>query len=112
VGYDFKKIKSNALARAVRSGDTALEELILDKARILGLAIANVVNLLNPDLIVLGGGLIEALGRVILPVARQTMRQYAMPALAQAVKIKSAELKDDAIVRGAAKLAADRLKEA
>lgn len=110
-GYDFKKIKSNALSRAIGAGDKYLEDLILDKARILGITMANIVNILNPELIVLGGGVIEALGKLIVPEARRIMKQYAMAPLTESIKVVSAELKDYSIVLGAAKLAHDVIED-
>ena len=110
VGYDVKKIKSNAIARAIKSGDSALHELIVLKAQALGIAMANVVNLLNPSLIVLGGGLMEAMGDIILPAARDTMRKYAMGPLVEDVKVVAAKLKDHSVAMGAAKLAVEALE--
>jgi glucokinase len=111
VEYDIRKIKSKALCRAVREGDTALYELITDKAKILGIAMANVVNLLNPEVIVLGGGLIEAMGSLVIPVAKQTMRQYALPPVVKSVRVLPARLKDYSVAIGAAKLAYDCLRK-
>ncbi|HNV87028.1 MAG TPA: ROK family protein [Candidatus Omnitrophota bacterium] len=107
VGYDVKKIKSNTLARAIRAGDTVLENLILNKAKLLGITMANVADLLNPDAIILGGGLIEAMGDLIIPEARKTMRRYGLGPVVKSVKVLPAKLKDHSIVKGAAKLAYD-----
>lgn len=104
--YDIRKVKSKALSRAARQDD-AVRELISDKAAILGICMANVVNLLSPELIVLGGGLIEALGDILIPTARQVMQEYAMRPLAAGVKVSPAKLKDFSIVKGAAKLGAE-----
>ncbi len=104
-GYDVRKIKSRSLLRAIQAGDQALDDLLAEKARFLGLAMANLVNLLNPDMIVLGGGLIEALGSKMIVEARKTMQSLALPPLARAVKVEAAELGDYAIVKGAAGLA-------
>jgi len=112
VGYDVKKIKSNAIARAIKAGDTALQDLIVHKARLLGIAMANVVNLINPSLIVLGGGVMEALGDIILPAARESMQKYAMPPLVENVKVVAAKLKDYSVAMGAAKLAVEAAEKA
>ena len=104
-GTDLKNLKSGALARAIRAGDAELKNLILSKARVLGISMANVVNLLSPELIVLGGGLVEALGSLIIPEADRTMRQYAMPDLVKPVKVRTAALGDYAVMMGAARLA-------
>lgn len=109
VGFDIKKIKSKSLRNAVREGDRELRILLEDKSKLLGVAMANIVNLLNPELIVLGGGLMEALGSIILPEAKRTMRKLALKPVVRVVEVKPAKLKDDAIVLGAAKLAFDTL---
>lgn len=109
VEFDIKQIKSKALAKAIKAGDRSIETLIEDKARILGIAMANVVNLLNPELIVLGGGLMEAMGNRILPVAKKIMEQYALAPLVKSVKVLPAELKDYAVLMGAAGLAFQKI---
>ena len=105
VGNDIKRIKSKALLRSIQKGDTAVDELIFNKAQIVGIAMANVVNLLNPQMIVLGGGLMEAMGSYILPVARDTMKFHAMPPLVKGVRVVASELGDEAVAYGGAWLA-------
>jgi len=107
-GTDLRQLKSGALARAIRGGDAEIRSLIQSKARVLGVAMANVVNLLNPELIVLGGGLVEALHAVVVPEAERTMRQYAMSDSVRFVKVRAAKLGDHAVMLGAAKLAFDQ----
>ncbi len=104
-GADITKIKSNTLRKAIEAGDTDIEKLICEKARLVGLVMANLVNLLNPDLFVLGGGVVEALSKIIIKEAQQTMREHAMKPIVRHVRVKAALLKDDAIIIGAAKLA-------
>ena len=70
----------------------------------MGRVMANLVNLLSPDTIVLGGGLVEAMPDLIVKEASRTMHALAMPQLAKRVKVKPSELGDYAIVMGAAQL--------
>lgn len=105
------KIKSGVLAKAAKSGDRAIVELFERKAKILGSAMAGLVNVLNPQLFVLGGGLIEAAGNFIVPEATKTMKKMAMPALAAEVEVRSAKLGDFAIVKGAAKMASEAFEK-
>ncbi len=107
VGTDISKIKSGALSKAVKAGDKSIEDLIRYKSHWLGIAMANVVDLLNPEVIVLGGGMVEAMGDMIVPEAEKSMRQRAMAPLVKDVKVVQAKLKDYAIVMGAAKIASD-----
>ncbi len=107
IEYDVKKIKSRVLLKSIEGGDKAIQNLIEDKGRLLGLSMANVVNLLNPEMIVLGGGVVESLGSWIVRPAQETMRQYALAPMVKSVKVVTAKLGDFAIVKGAAKLAFD-----
>ena len=110
IGYNVKKIRSGALSRAIRAGDVALEELIRSRSRWLGVALANVVNILNPEMILLGGGMMEAMGKIILPEVRHEMEAYALKPLAKVVKVVPSKLKDNAVILGAAKMAYEVLK--
>lgn len=104
-GADIRKIKSNAIAKAIREGDDELRDLIRYKARILGIAMANLANILNPELFVLGGGLMEAIGPLILRESSETLHRYALKPVAKCVHVTEAKLKDYAVTMGAARLA-------
>jgi glucokinase len=106
-GTDLKKIKSKALQRSLHAPDKAVVELLAYKAKLIGLSMASLANILNPELFVLGGGLIEAMGNFILPIARDTMMHYGMPPNVDRVRVKASQLKDFAVVKGAAKLGYD-----
>ena len=106
-GSDLKKLKSGLLAKAVKAGDVAVERIIRDAMRLMGRAIGGVVNLLAPDVVVLGGGLVEAMPRLALEEVRLGLKETAMTSLVQQVKVVEAELGDDATTLGAAALAAE-----
>lgn len=107
IGGDISKIKSKVISKAIQEGDEPLKELIRYKSQILGRAMANVVNLLNPEMIVLGGGVVEAMPKLIVNEARQAMLARAMKPMGKQVKVVEAKLGDHAIVKGAAKLIFD-----
>jgi glucokinase len=106
-GTDIRAIKSGILAKAIRSGDKAIAELMRQKARLLGQAMSNLVYILNPDVIVLGGGVVEAMPSLIAREAEQVLRAHALGPLARHVRVKVAKLGDYSIVLGAAKRACD-----
>lgn len=106
-GPDVAQIKSNVLRKAVEAGDGAVEDLIRRKARLVGCVMGSLVNLLNPDLFVLGGGMVEAMPKLIVKEAESAMRERAMPGLVRHVRVAESKLKDDAIILGAAALARD-----
>ncbi len=105
-GSDLKKLKSGLLAKAIKAGDAAVERIVRDAMRLMGRAIGGVVNLLAPDVVVLGGGLVEAMPRLALEEVRIGLKETAMVSFARQVKVVEAELGDDATTLGAAALAA------
>lgn len=106
-GSDLKKMKSGLLAKAIKEGDTAVERIVRDAMRLMGRTIGGVVNLLAPDVVVLGGGLVEAMPRLALEEVRTGLKETAMVSLAKQVMVVEAELGDEATTLGAAALAAE-----
>ncbi len=108
-GTDVTSIKSRDIAAAIRAGDKALEKLVRSRAAVVGGALSNLVDFLNPDMIVLGGGLVEALPRLIKREVAKAIEAHASSAAASAVKICVARLHNHAVTTGAARLARDML---
>jgi glucokinase len=86
-----------------REGDANAREAFRDAGRALGLAFASLVNLLNPDLIVIGGGVLPA-WEVFMPVVEHDLRRRAFAAPVARVRLAPAALGDLAGVTGAAGL--------
>ncbi len=101
-GTDVANIRSGVLAEAIQAGDVAIERIVERAARLIGWAIGDVVNLLAPDIVVLGGGLVEAMPKLICEEAERAARERAAPPFAKHFKVVAAKLGDDAVVRGAA----------
>lgn len=101
-GSDLKNIRSGALAASVAAGDIAVENIVREAARHIGRAVAGVVNLIGPDVVVLGGGLVEAMPNLFVTEVSTTAKTRALPTLAQSFEVVAAELGDDAGVLGAA----------
>lgn len=110
-GTDLLDIRSGQIAEAIRRGDKALAELMRRKASRIGAVVAGLVNALNPELVVLGGGLVEAMPSLIVKEAARSLQVHAMPALARKVAVVPARLGDYAIPMGAAKRAWDKFKK-
>jgi len=68
------------------------------------MGIANIVSILNPEMVVLGGGLFQA-GRVLLNPIREEFKNWAQPLAAQKVRIELSGLGEDAGLYGAGKSA-------
>lgn len=101
-GTNLAMIRSGALARAIDAGDKVIETIVTDAACWLGVGIASVVNLLAPDCIVLGGGLVEAMPVLYRDVVEDTVRRRVMRAYRKRFKVVVASLGDDAVAQGAA----------
>ena len=86
-------------------------EIIDRSAWFLGIAMANCVNFINPEIVVLGGGLVEKLGAPYISAAERSMREHALAALVENVEVKQAKLGDDAAVIGAASIIWEELAE-
>ncbi|MEX1095268.1 MAG: ROK family protein, partial [Planctomycetales bacterium] len=113
-GTDLANVRSSVLAASIAAGDKAVERIVREAAEHIGTAVANVVHLLAPEIVVLGGGLIEALPELFVEVAGQTARRRVLPPYVDAFRVVAAELGDDAAVLGAAawarEVASDELR--
>ena len=101
-GTNIKDIRSGLLADAVAHGEKSVIRILEDAARWIGIGTATVINLLNPDIIVLGGGLVTAVPDIFLKGIRTEANSHCMKAFRNTAKIVIAELGDDATVHGAA----------
>ncbi|SVB35136.1 uncharacterized protein METZ01_LOCUS187990 [marine metagenome] len=100
------RIRSGKLRRAIEAGDKLAVQVLDETCFYTGLAIANLCNLLNPEVVALGGGLVEQLHPVMLPKIRDAALERIMPG-ARRVRIIATALGDDAGITGAAILAHD-----
>jgi glucokinase len=101
-GADLTKIRSSALAESVKGGDTAVKRLVEEAARHIGMAVASIVHLMSPDVVVLGGGLVESMPSMICAIVADEARKRVMPAYRDVFEVVVASLGDDAGVKGAA----------
>lgn len=92
------------VVEAARQGDQRALEVLNQTAACLAMGIANIVSMLNPQMIVLGGGLMQA-GDLLLEPIRREMLEWAQPLAARQVRLELTQLGEDAGVLGAARLA-------
>ncbi len=85
------KITSKDVIQAARSGDLFSQKLVIESGYHLGTAIASLVNLFNPSIVVVGGGLSQ-LGDLLLDPIRETVRQRSLRVSWQSVRISAAVL--------------------
>lgn len=110
-GTDLANIRSGAIAKAIEAGEKMVEGVLRKAAYHTGIAAANLINILSPEAVVLGGGLVEAMTAIYLEEVRRAVEEHAMPFLRQGVRIVPAKLGDDAVVLGAGVMIAERLRE-
>ena len=84
-------ITAESMAAAALAGDTASREIFAEAGRFLGIALANLVNLLSPELILLGGGVTHN-PELFLPQAENTMRTLSLSEPLKHVRLELAEL--------------------
>ena len=105
LGDDLADMRSGDLRKAVRKGDKFVAKIVEEAAQYTGIAVANVINLLNPEIVVLGGGVIEALGDEMMDVIKKTAKEHSMPGAMKGVEILESHLADNAGITGGAVLA-------
>ena len=91
---------------AAKEGDELALEIFKRVGQYLGVGLANMINMLGPEVIVLGGGVANAWD-LLEPTIREEIRKRAFPSLSGTVRLKQAECGDNAGLLGAAKLAFD-----
>lgn len=109
-GTDLREMRSGVLARAIEAGETKVESVVRQAAYFIGIGVGNLINVLSPEAVVLGGGLVEAMKGLFLEEVQRGVNDHAMPFLRQGVQIRTAQLGDDAVVMGAAHLIVEYLQ--
>ncbi len=107
---DKRRLTSSVIEAALEAEDEPMREAVETAQFYLGLLTANLVNVLDPQVIVFGGGLVERLGRSFVePVARTARQYYLQQRDAERIRIVPSALGDDAGPVGAAVVAYRRL---
>ena len=106
-GTDLREIRSSMLAHAIEEGDDAIKKIVVDAARWIGRGLATAVNLMAPDVVVLGGGLVEAMPKLFEKEVSRGLEDGVMAPFRGQYKVTIAELGDDAAATGAAAWARD-----
>lgn len=98
------KVTSKLVFQAASAGDVAAKNIVAQTGRFLGIAVANIINLLNPEVVIIGGGVSKA-GEDLLRHVRREAQRRTLDDLSKCSKIVAAKLEDRAGVYGAARLA-------
>jgi len=87
----FDEITALDVAQAAQKGDRVAQEIIIQAGEYLGIALASLVNVVNPSMIIIGGG-VSQMGDLLLEPIRRTVRRRGLPAAINAVRISAAVL--------------------
>ena len=101
-GTTLTDIRSGTIAAAVKAGDVGVELAVRDACGLIGMSLGGAVNLLAPDIIILGGGLVEAMPELIVETVAAATDQHILPAFRGTYTIVPAKLGDNAAILGAA----------
>jgi glucokinase len=104
-----ERLRSKKLADAFHKGDQAVTKAIEKSATYVGYAVANLLNIFNPEVVVIGGGVVEAIGEPYVQIVRDTAKNNVFAIARRNVRIIEAELGDDSAALGAAVLAWDSI---
>jgi glucokinase len=107
VNGDIDKISAVHVASAAKNGDELSRDVIARAAGYLGIGLANIINIFNPEIIVIGGGL-SNIGALLLQPAKKIARERGFKLPGKTAKIVRAKLGSNAGIVGAAAYAFDR----
>ena len=105
LGDDLDDMRSNDLRKAIRRGDKFVAQIIEQTAEYIGVGESNLVNILGPEVVVRGGGVMDALTDEMMSVIIKTAKDHAMPGTLRGVEIIASKLGDNAGITGSAVLA-------
>ena len=97
----YHQITPLDIANAAKSGDALAKQIWDETGEYLGICLAGVVNLLDPEIVVVGGGVAKAGGLIFKPV-RKTLKERVMQIYSQRVKVVPAKLGNDGGLMGCA----------
>lgn len=104
-GGRLKVIRSKVLRKALKRGDPVVVRVMREACEALGAACVSLRHVFDPEVFVLGGGLVEACGGFMLPIVRRAIRRDPFFSRVGPCGVVPSELGDDAVVLGAAALA-------
>ncbi|GAB2699436.1 ROK family protein [Paenibacillus thermoaerophilus] len=102
-GGDASKATSRLVGQAAAEGDAYALAVLADAGSALGFALAGAVHLVNPEVIVIGGGA-SRIGEPLLGPMKETLHRYGIKAMVESLRIEQAALGGDAGIVGAAAL--------
>jgi len=109
VKSDLDRISIEIIARAAKENDTLAFRVLFDAVYHIGVALADLVNLLNPSIVVFGGPLFREAGDLLLEPLKNVIRQRALEKSANEVQLKISTLGSEAGALGAARVVSEKV---
>jgi len=103
-GARAERITAEQVFRLAAEGDGVAQRVVEDVQQYLGIALASIVHLINPGMIILGGPVAQAGDLLIIPLQAR-IRQLCLPAIAESVRVVQSKHSSDANIVGAVRLA-------
>lgn len=100
IKHDYKNITPEIISLAAKKGDALAKTIIIETGAFVGVGLANVVSLIDPEIIVIGGG-VSGFGKLLLDSIKKTVAERMMSYPGRKWKIVISRLKDDAALLGA-----------
>jgi glucokinase len=110
LGPKLEDLRSGDLRKAIKRGDKVVSKIVEQAAEYIGIAVANLINLLSPEVVVLGGGVIEQLEDEMMGIISETATKRALAGTAKGIEIVASKLGDEAGIVGGAVLARRQTK--
>ncbi len=102
-------LTAHIIALAAQKGDPPAQRILYETGRWIGIGLANVINLLNPELVIIGGGVASA-GDYILGPIRETIRKRTLNYPRDSVRVEAAQLGESAGIIGASLFCSDLME--
>jgi glucokinase len=108
-GTDITQVKSGVIKKAIGAGEKSVIRVVERAAWYLGVGLGSCLDIFDPDVVVLGGGLVEKLGDSYLESVEASMREHNM--IGSKAPLVRASLGDDSVIVGSAALALAEIHE-
>jgi glucokinase len=105
---DVATIDGRAIARGFKQGDEICTEIYYESARMIGIGVYNIFQMLNPEVVIIGGGLMN-LGQKYIEEIRKTFYAYVREMMYDRMEIVLAELEGESGLVGAAALLLEQI---
>ncbi|MFH1739667.1 MAG: ROK family protein [bacterium] len=108
---DLSRITSGVLKKAVDADDPLVKQILRSVCKYLGVAVGSLLNILSPEVVILGGGVVEAMPEFFVDRVKKKAFKIAFPICCKGVRVVASQLGDDAGILGAAALGRERIRQ-